>query len=99
MLKIRLSQTGRKNAHTYRIVVKETRSKRDGDYVDLIGHYNPLSTPAILKVDETKLKDWQSKGAQLTEGVAKILAAKSDKPTKKPSASESQPAKTKSSKK
>lgn len=91
MLKIRLSQTGRKNAHTYRIVVKETRSKRDGTYLDLIGYYNPLSADKILNIDETKLKDWQTKGAQLTPGVVKILPAKpakvaksTTKPTKKP---------------
>jgi len=73
MLKIRLSKTGRKNAHTYRIIVKETRSKRDGTYIDLLGYYNPLGSKDVLKIDEAKLKDWLSKGAQMTEGVAKIL--------------------------
>lgn len=71
MLKIRLTRVGKKNAPTYRIVVCETRSKRDGNYVDLLGHYNPYLKQMVI--DQEKLQDWQTKGAQISEGLQKLL--------------------------
>jgi len=69
MLKIRLNRTGKKNQPSYRIVVAKARSKRDGRYVDLLGHYNPLANPAIIKLNKKKYELWISKGAQPTQTV------------------------------
>lgn len=73
MLRIRLTRTGRTHAPAYRIVVMEKRSKRDGKYIDQIGYYNPNLKPAELKVDEQKMESWVKKGAQVSEGLKKIL--------------------------
>ena len=74
MLKIRLTKTGKKHAPAYRIIVKEQRSKRDGSYIDLIGHWNPSVNPPQLKIDKQKLQQWVQKGAQMTEAVKKLLS-------------------------
>ena len=76
MLKIRLSRRGKKHAPTYRIVVKEARSKRDGDYIDDLGWYNPQVKPS-LQIDMKKLKMWQERGAQISDGLSKLLDKKS----------------------
>jgi len=73
MIKIKLSRTGRKNAPKYRIVVMEEHSKRDGEYIDEIGIYDPVADPYILKVSDVKLQSWIQKGAQLTDGTYKLL--------------------------
>jgi len=71
MLKVKLSMRGKRNQRTYRIIVAEAQSKRDGKYVDNLGYWNPHTEE--FKVDKDKLKDWLSKGAQLTEGTKKLL--------------------------
>ena len=71
MLKIKLFQRGKRGQRTYRIVVAEAKSKRGGKFVDWIGHWNPFTQ--TLKLDQKKLEDWKNRGAQLTEGVRKIL--------------------------
>jgi small subunit ribosomal protein S16 len=58
---------------SYRLVVADSRSPRDGRFIDLLGHYNPLTDPATIKVDEDKAKLWLSRGAQPTESAASIL--------------------------
>lgn len=73
MLKIKLSRLGKKNQPSYRIIVAEARSKRDGRYLDLIGFYNPLSRPKTIKINKKKLDSWIAKGAQPTETVKKLL--------------------------
>lgn len=79
MLVIRLSRIGRKGEAKYRVVVKEKRSKRDGAAVDSIGFYEKMvGNKIIKKIDETKLKLWQSRGAQMTPAVEKLLAAPFD---------------------
>lgn len=93
MLVIRFTKIGRKNEPKFRIIVKEKRSKRDGKYVDLIGFYDPVASPHVLRYDESKMNHWLSRGAQLSEGVAKIIklpkkeakVAKSKTSTKKSS--------------
>ncbi|MFH1601366.1 MAG: 30S ribosomal protein S16 [Candidatus Shapirobacteria bacterium] len=71
MLKIKLFQRGKKGQITYRVVVAEAKSKRDGKFTADLGHWNPDSK--TLKIDQKELVSWQEKGAQLTEGVRKIL--------------------------
>ena len=76
MLKIRLTRTGKRGQPSYRIVVVEARSKRDGKYTDLLGFYNPLTNPATIKLDKKKYDYWLEKGAQPTSTV-RNLAQKS----------------------
>jgi small subunit ribosomal protein S16 len=73
MLKIRLTRTGATKKPSYRIVVAEARSPRDGKYIDLVGHYNPLTEPSTIEVDAEKAAKWVSHGAQMTETVEKLF--------------------------
>lgn len=73
MLKIKLARFGKKKQPHYRIVVNEARDKRDGKYVEAIGHYAPTMTPKVLEIDMTKLAEWKRKGAQPTETVASLI--------------------------
>jgi len=73
MLKIRLAQYGAKNKRTYRIVAIEEGKRRNGRPVEILGFYNPLVKPAQMKIDTERIKYWQSQGAQVTVGVAKLL--------------------------
>ncbi len=70
---IRLSVFGKKNFPIYRIVVSETRSKRNGKYLDLLGTYNPRVKPPILEIDRKKLEDWIKKGAIVSNGLSRLL--------------------------
>ena len=72
-VKIRLKRMGAKKAPYYRIVVADSRSPRDGRFIEEIGHYNPMSTPVDIKVDGEKAKTWIKNGAQPTETVKSIL--------------------------
>ena len=72
-LKIKLSRFGKKNEPRYRIVVMEGSKRRDGKYIDLLGTYNPIAEPHIVVLDDKKLFDWIQKGAQFTDGTAKLL--------------------------
>lgn len=69
MLKIKLSRTGHKKQPTYRLVVAEARSKKNGAYLDSVGHYQPLPEKAIIAIDQKKYQDWLKKGAQPTRTV------------------------------
>ncbi|MCL4371341.1 MAG: 30S ribosomal protein S16 [Chloroflexi bacterium] len=73
MIKIRLRRTGAKKQPSYRIVVADVRAPRDGKYIDLVGHYNPLTEPATIQVDVEKAAKWVGQGAQLTETVEKLF--------------------------
>lgn len=73
MVKIRLTRTGAKKAPTYRIVVADSRYPRDGRFIEQIGYYNPLTTPAEVKIDADKAKNWMGKGAQPTETVKSLF--------------------------
>ena len=72
-VKIRLRRTGQKKNPIYRIVVSDSRSPRDGKFIDEIGTYNPNTDPSEFKVDEEAAKKWLANGAQPTEVVGKIL--------------------------
>jgi small subunit ribosomal protein S16 len=85
MVKIRLSRLGRKKRPSYRVVVADDRSPRDGAFIEIIGHYNPLTDPATIVIDEEKALNWIGKGAQPTERVSVLLARLGiiEKPTRK----------------
>ena len=72
-VKIRLKRLGQKKAPFYRIVVADSRSKRDGKCIDEIGTYDPNVEPSACKVDEEAAKKWLAAGAQPTDVVAKLL--------------------------
>jgi small subunit ribosomal protein S16 len=74
LLKIRLSRVGKKKRPSYRIVVADSRSPRDGALVDIIGHYDPLTDPATIVINEEKALHWLERGAQPSEAAAKLLA-------------------------
>ena len=74
-VKIRLRRMGQKKAPFYRIVVADSRSKRDGKCIAEIGTYDPTKDPSEFKVDEELAKKWLNNGAQPTEVVGKIFKA------------------------
>jgi small subunit ribosomal protein S16 len=73
MVAIRLRREGTKNAPYYRIVVADSRSRRDGNFLELIGTYNPREEGVNYNIDITKADQWISNGAQPSETVASIL--------------------------
>jgi small subunit ribosomal protein S16 len=80
MVKIRLTQTGKKNAKTYRIVVVDSAAKRDGRQIEILGYYNPLPNKSEIKLNIESADEWIKKGAQMTERVSKIYnLVKNDK--------------------
>ena len=72
-VKLRLTRVGKKKQPQYRIVAADARSPRDGRFIEILGHYDPLQDPSSLSVDNDKAVKWLSKGAQPTERVAKLL--------------------------
>ncbi len=73
MVKIRLARHGAKKRPYYRIVVADSRCPRDGKFIDDIGRYNPLTEPAMIKVDLEKADQWIANGAQPTDTVAALI--------------------------
>lgn len=73
MVKIRLKLKGRKNAPTYRIVAMDSRKKRDGEYIEDLGYYNPINKTTLLNIDKDRYNYWVSKGAQVSESVKKLM--------------------------
>ncbi|MGO2084061.1 30S ribosomal protein S16 [Vagococcus sp.] len=73
-VKIRLKRMGSKKKPFYRMVVADSRSPRDGRYIEIVGTYNPLLNPAEVKVKEEVILDWLSKGAQPSDTVRNILS-------------------------
>lgn len=73
-VKIRLARTGAKKAPYYRIVVADSRARRDGRFIEIIGRYNPRTQPSTVELDVEKARAWVAKGAQMTETVEKLLA-------------------------
>ncbi|MDO4519196.1 MAG: 30S ribosomal protein S16 [Eubacteriales bacterium] len=72
-VKIRLRRMGQKKAPFYRIIVADSRSKRDGRCIAEIGTYDPSAEPSVFNVDEEAAKTWLANGAQPTDTVAKLL--------------------------
>ena len=74
MVKIRLRRMGAKKQPTYRFVVTDARSPRDGRFIEIVGHYNPRTEPKTLVVDQEKAKEWLAKGAQPSDPVRRLFA-------------------------
>ncbi|MBO5415198.1 MAG: 30S ribosomal protein S16 [Clostridia bacterium] len=72
-VKIRLRRTGAKKAPTYRVIVADSRSPRDGRFIEEIGHYNPRTEPVEIVINEERAKVWLKNGAQPTETVKALL--------------------------
>ena len=73
MIKLRLRRMGAKKKPSYRIVVADARAKRDGRFIEIVGHYNPLTEPTTIVIDGERARYWLGQGAQPTERVAKLL--------------------------
>ncbi len=73
MVKIRLRRVGARNKPIYRVVVADARAARDGSFIETIGHYNPLTEPATIHVNEEKALEWLKRGAQPTDTVRSLF--------------------------
>lgn len=78
MLKIKLTRTGKRSAPHYRIIVAEAKSKRDGSYLENLGHYIPYTNPATLKLNTKSFDRWLSQGAQPTPVVSRLRSLAKD---------------------
>ena len=72
-VRMRLARIGSKKNPIYRVVVADSRSPRDGRFIEIIGRYNPQTDPSTIELDETKVKEWLAKGAQPSDPVAKLI--------------------------
>ena len=75
-VRMRLTRVGSKKNPIYRVVVADSRSPRDGRFIDIVGRYNPQTEPSTIELDEAKVRDWLGKGAQPSDSVARLLKAK-----------------------
>lgn len=73
VVRIRLSRRGKKKQPTYRVVVADARSPRDGKFIEIIGNYNPVQQPKVLNIDTDRARYWLSVGAQPSDTVAYLL--------------------------
>ena len=74
--RIRLARVGSKKNPVYRVVVADSRSPRDGKFIEIVGRYNPQTDPSTIELDEAKVRDWISNGAQPSSSVQRLLKAK-----------------------
>jgi len=81
MLRIRLRRVGAKKQPSYRVVVADSRAPRDGAYIEMVGHYNPMTDPPTVVLDEAKIEGWIKKGAQPSEPVQQLLRRNPDSPS------------------
>lgn len=72
MTVVRLTRMGRKKQPFYRIVVTDSRKRRDGGWIEKIGYYNPMTSPATIVLDEERLNYWVGTGAQMSDRVKKL---------------------------
>lgn len=73
MVKLRLTRVGKRKQPSYRLVAANSRSPRDGRFIEILGHYNPMVEPATLILKEDRITDWLKKGAQPTDALKRIL--------------------------
>ena len=71
---IRLRRTGTTRKPAYRVVVADSRAARDGKFIEVLGHYNPLTNPPTIKIEVEKAQAWTAKGAQPSNTVKHLLA-------------------------
>jgi len=74
MLAIRLRRAGSKKRPFFRVVVADSRAARDSSFVEILGHYNPRTKPAIVEVDQERVSYWLGKGAQPSDSVRTLMA-------------------------
>ena len=79
-VKIRLARHGSKKRPYYRVVVTDSRKRREGRPIEEVGRYNPLTTPKTIDLDLEKITEWQGKGAQLSDAVAALVKAAQEGP-------------------
>ena len=72
-VRMRLARIGSKKNPIYRVVVADSRSPRDGRFIEIVGRYNPQTDPSTIEFDEAKVNDWLAKGAQPSDPVAKLI--------------------------
>ena len=72
-VKLRLTRVGSKKNPIYRVVAADSRSPRDGKFIEIVGRYNPQTDPSTIEIDEEKVTAWLAKGAQPTEPVRRLL--------------------------
>lgn len=70
---VRLAKIGKKHAPAYKVVVSTTRDKRNGNFLDILGSYNPSTNPIIFSLDKKKYQEWVKKGAIVTQAVKKLI--------------------------
>ena len=75
-VRMRLTRVGSKKNPIYRVVVADSRSPRDGKFIEIVGRYNPQTDPSTIELDEEKVREWLGKGAQPSGAVAKLLKVK-----------------------
>ena len=75
-VRMRLTRVGSKKNPIYRVVVADSRSPRDGRFIEIVGRYNPQTDPSTIEFDEEKVKEWLDKGAPPSGTVARLLKAK-----------------------
>jgi small subunit ribosomal protein S16 len=75
-VRMRLTRVGSKKNPIYRVVVADSRSPRDGRFIEIVGQYNPQTDPSTIELDEDKVRDWLGKGAQPSGTVARLLKIK-----------------------
>jgi small subunit ribosomal protein S16 len=74
-VRMRLTRIGSKKNPIYRVVVADSRSPRDGRFIEIIGRYNPQTTPSTIELDEDKVRAWLAKGAEPSDPVARLIKA------------------------
>lgn len=84
-VKLRLMRMGKTKQPTYRVVAADSRSKRDGRFLEIVGTYQPRADPSVVLIDQAKANRWLSQGAQPTETVAKLLKIAEQQATEAPS--------------
>ena len=75
-VRMRLTRVGSKKNPIYRVVVADSRSPRDGKFIEIVGRYNPQTEPSTIDLDEGKVKEWLAKGAQPSDSVSRLLKVK-----------------------
>ena len=88
MVVIRLRRAGSKKRPFFRVVVTDSRAARDSSFVEILGHYNPRSRPAVVKVDRERVEYWIQRGAQPSDSVRTLIARHLSAPPVPPSAAE-----------
>ncbi len=75
-VRMRLTRVGSKKNPIYRVVVADSRSPRDGRFIEIVGRYNPQTDPSTIELDEERVRTWLERGAQPSDAVARLLKVK-----------------------